>query len=177
MSKIWGFVTSIWLSTLFYCSFFLHQVPYPLYLIVAIYIHWSWCWMAAPLKDTKHEGGEELKSQEAWNTALSCAELTRAWLIQSYDNELFMTVIIIKNSTLFQGSKNWTEIPLNLQSSVQFNKRSSLILVSELAFQALITTIDIPSQIWIRLISIPDPRIKGFSPSSFSFLVLTSKKK
>jgi hypothetical protein len=106
----WGFVTFIWLSTLFYCRVFfcLKFLNLCISLLLFIFIGPDVGWLHH-LRVISMREVKEAKRQEAWSTALNCAELTQAWLIQSYDNELFMTVIIIKNSTLFQGSKKWTE--------------------------------------------------------------------
>lgn len=68
---------------------------------------------------------KEVKRQETWNTAVSRAKLMHAWLIWNYDNELFMTVIIIKNSILFQGSKKRTEFLWT--SKVQFSSRKGQV--------------------------------------------------
>ena len=124
---LWGFMTSLWLFTLFFPKVRFFSLRFQtLCILLLLFIFTSPVveWLNH-LKTQSRSEVKEVKRQETWNTALSRAKLMHAWLIWNYDNELFMTVIIIKNSILFQGSKKRTEFLWT--SKVQFSSRKGQV--------------------------------------------------
>lgn len=123
---LWEFLTSLWLSTLFFPKVRFFSLKFlTLYILLLLFTFTGPVEWLNHLKTQSMSEVKEVKRQETWNTAVSRAKLMHAWLIWNYDNELFMTVIIIKNSILFQGSKKRTEFLWT--SKVQFSSRKGQV--------------------------------------------------
>lgn len=79
----WGFLTSLWLSTQFFPKVRFFPVKFLtlcilllLFIVTGPVVEWL-----NHLRTLSMREGKEVKRQEAWNIALSCAKLTHAWLI------------------------------------------------------------------------------------------------